>query len=501
MDDLYDALPDLSHFVATELAPRHGGGRRASTRYTAPRDSDLTDQQKVDLRSALFSISSDDRGTWVNMGQALCHYGEWGKDLWLGWSAASSKFHAGDAERTWRSLRGDKTGYGAVFAEAIRNGWGNPEWVSENPADVFGVVEEDEPDTPAPRLRPVALEGFERSSKPPVFYVVEPYLAQKYTTLLGGHGGSGKSLLALVMAAHVAAGVPWAGKSVLQGRALYITLEDSGDMIRDRLRRIVAAYDLPPEAVATNLVVLDGSDSDATLAREVNRGGIRGLELTPVLAEVQAAAQDCVLVVVDNALDAFGGNENDRQQVRRFLWALTRVARKTGAALLLLAHVDKAAARYGSAGNSYSGSTAWHNGPRSRLALLADKEGSIKLAHEKNTLGGPTDPLTLAWSANGVLIPGTPEPEPAAIDVAGLVLDALVSAHRAGVEVPTATSGSKTATQALEPYFAPAVRKLPRWREQVRDALMEMLRSGEVARDQYKDPQRRTRERWVPAQP
>lgn len=499
MDDLYDALPDLSHFVATELAPRHGGGRRASTRYTAPRDSDLTDQQKVDLRSALFSISSDDRGTWVNMGQALCHYGEWGKDLWLGWSAASSKFHAGDAERTWRSLRGDKTGYGAVFAEAIRNGWGNPEWVSENPADVFTVVEDGA--DPQPRLRRVPLAGFENSTRPPVFHAIEDYLPQGYVTILAGHGGAGKSLLALVLAAHCATGAAWGGKVTVPGNVLYVSLEDRGDLVRDRLRRVVRAYDLPAAQVAANLTLLDGSEVDSAMAREATKWGTRHLERTAVLDEVCEASQGSILVVIDNASDGYAGNENDRTQVRQFVRWLNDLARQTGAAVLLLNHVDKAAARYGAAGNSYSGSTAWHNSARSRLALVSDKDGAIRLLQEKNNLGRLAEPMTLTWSDSGVLIPGVPAPEPTALNVAGLVLDALVAAHRAGVEVPTATRGPANSTKAMEPYFAPAVRKLPRWREQVQEALLAMIRTGEVCRESFEDSQRRTRERWTPAQP
>jgi hypothetical protein len=65
------------------------------------------------------------------------------------------------------------------------------------------------------------------------------------------------------------------------------------------------------------------------------------------------------------------------------------IAGETGAAILLLAHVDKASVRSG-AGNdsmtSFSGSTAWNNSARSRWAMIREDD-SIVLRHEKSNLG------------------------------------------------------------------------------------------------------------------
>jgi hypothetical protein len=69
-----------------------------------------------------------------------------------------------------------------------------------------------------------------------------------------------------------------------------------------------------------------------------------------------------------------------------------------------LAHVDKFAARNGSAGQSYSGSTAWHNSARSRLALT-EKNGTVELAQEKLNIGARAEPLSLMWTRDAVLVP------------------------------------------------------------------------------------------------
>ena len=112
------------------------------------------------------------------------------------------------------------------------------------------------------------------------------------------------------------------------------------------------------------------------------------------------------MVVVDNASDAFAGNENDRAEVRMFVRGmLGNMASINNQAVLLLAHIDKAAARGYAAGNNYSGSTAWHNSSRSRLALLS-VDGGVSLSHEKSNLAAKLDaPLALAWTDEGLLQP------------------------------------------------------------------------------------------------
>jgi RecA-family ATPase len=46
-------------------------------------------------------------------------------------------------------------------------------------------------------------------------------------------------------------------------------------------------------------------------------------------------------MLVDNASDAYGGDEIQRRQVRAFIRALVDIARLNNCAVMLLAHVDK----------------------------------------------------------------------------------------------------------------------------------------------------------------
>ena len=95
------------------------------------------------------------------------------------------------------------------------------------------------------------------------------------------------------------------------------------------------------------------------------------------------ARQRPALVIIDNAGQVFGGNENDRAQVTMFLNLLNGIAHRQQCAILLLAHPAKAI------GSQYSGSTAWENVARSRWLLSISDDKKIRtLAVEKSNYGG-----------------------------------------------------------------------------------------------------------------
>ncbi|MEI7035898.1 AAA family ATPase [Fulvimonas yonginensis] len=356
----------------------------------------------------------------------------------------------------------------------------------------------DEAEVPAPNLRAVPVDDIERAVLPRTEYAVAD-LIPLALVLLGGHGGAGKSILALTIAAHVAAGAPFAGHECRPGRVLFVSLEDDGHLVRFRLKRVCRAYGLDAVAIARNLVLLDGTAGNATLATEIAVAGTRDTVATATFTELQAAAVGARLIVVDNASDAFDANENDRRSVRAFMRLLAGLARANGAAVLLLAHIDKAAARFGARGDNYSGSTAWHNSARARLALL--REGNaIELRQEKNNLGPLAEPLRLRWNPDGVLVPTDGnEIDPAETHATAQdnedVMRCLALAVHGGVTVYTARNGGHTAYAALKtmPEFpAWAVDKSRFWA-----ALTRLDRLGWIVREVCVTPSRNKTEKWA----
>ncbi len=115
------------------------------------------------------------------------------------------------------------------------------------------------------------------------------------------------------------------------------------------------------------------------------------------------------LLVLDTAADLFGGNENDRHQVRQFISMLSRGALEIGGAVLLNAHPSRAGLR---TGDQDGGSTAWNNSVRSRWSIHrppgedgadADTDARV-LTRRKANYSSIGDEIRLRWQA-GALVP------------------------------------------------------------------------------------------------
>lgn len=409
-----------------------------------------------------------------------------GLDLMAAWLGAESSEDADRLDSAWMALDprpAKPITLRSLYKEARTQGWDGQPYRA-----------------PPPPLASVDLATM-RHTRPPQRYALDKLLPRALVTLLGAHGGAGKSALALTLAAHVCCGREWAGHGAVMGRALYVSLEDTGAMVLDRLCQIIAAYGLDADAVTGGLTVLDGTRGDSALAVERPFG--RDLAPTRLLREVAEAATDCTLVVIDNASDAFAGDENNRVHVRGFMRMLGDIARQSGAAVLLLAHVDKAAAKYGALGNSYSGSTAWHNSARSRLALT-EREGVIELAQEKLTVAKKADPVALSWTDRGVLVPGGT----GGADAMRAILDAdddkallacFEAAAEAGASIPTGETGPATTWHALSIY-PECPERLRTSKPRLRAAVARLVRAGKIVRETYTTPSRHTRERYVLAE-
>lgn len=354
-------------------------------------------------------------------------------------------------------------------------------------------------------LRLVPLDGVMQADEAPIPHVVEHYFPRRLTTLLGGHGGVGKSMLALILAAHVAAGRGWYQLEVEQDRVVFLSFEDEGEIVLRRLRRIIEVYQLPAETVIANLAVFDGSDAETELALESLDG--TGLDFTPMMARVAEAIRGAGLVFIDNASDTYGANENARRQVRTFLRRLTVEAKLNNAAVVLLAHIDKAAARGGGKGQSFSGSTQWHNSVRSRLALVESDESGIELLHEKANHGPKFETVTLLRGERGVLEPVASEAAAASRQMAKSitaqsdaetvlrVFEALIATK---VIIPTAETGQRTSYHVLiRAPEMPEQYRTSAGKERVKAAIQALERDGRIVREEYRKPDRKPGERWA----
>ena len=361
----------------------------------------------ADLKSALETIPSDDRVIWIQIGYALKTIGEAGKDLWMEWSFKSSKFDPLDAQRCWESFNPQQTTYQAVFAEAHRQGWINP-LKSGRPTENEILLKFDEFEN----LRINLLE-IDSSDDEPLPHIVDKWIPENEVTLLGGHGGGGKSMVALSLGLHVALGLSFGGLTTKQVNVAFYSAEDSGRVLRHRFRKICREHRIDPQLLDGKLHLLDVSDIDPTLHRGRGFSNTK-TETTSLDYLAQYVEKHNIgFCIIDNASDTFDDEEIKRSPVRNFMRSIrTRIARPNRA-VLILAHINKANAKGGKLADTedYSGSTAWHNSVRSRLSLSSDKAlGLMTITHQKANLGELAEPITFEW-VNGVPLTGVKNPE------------------------------------------------------------------------------------------
>ncbi len=356
--------------------------------------------------------------------------------------------------------------------------------------------------SPAPPPLPFAVVPFAdlaaAEAAPPAF-VWEGLIPAGHVTLLAAHGGTGKSMVALMLAVAVALGLPLFGIATRRGIVAFYSGEDGAGLLRHRLRLVCRCMGVSIDDLAGRLFILDATDDDPTLFVEVTAGGRREGVTTATFAGLRdfIAEQAVSLLVVDNASDAFDASEIDRARVRGFMRALARIARERDAGVLLLAHVDKGTSRGERAGTEgYSGSTAWNNSARSRLFMSRDKDGALLLEHQKHNLGRLHEPLRLMWPEGR--IPEADEPmQPVVQGIADrghakALLRLIAEFTARGEFVTTATTSRTHAARLLrqEPSY-------PRLKDgEVFDLLRRAERAGHLERIQFKGADRHQRERW-----
>lgn len=339
--------------------------------------------------------------TWAASGGSV-H----GFNAWAGWSARSPAHDDAACRERWRhypTSPPDKTGAGKLYklAAEVWPGWQRPS----------------ETQTRAKGNRPVQLRivnpvNLELVPIQEREWIVTDWLPARVTTANYGDGGTGKTLLAQQLQTACATGAPWCGLGVMRCRSLGVYCEDEEEELHRRQWRMCAALGLRL-ADLDDMRWLSGAGADNALVTFTPDGRMQVTERFEAIAKA-ATDFEARLVVLDTAADLFGGNENDRHQVRQFIGLLTRLAMQIDGAVLLNAHPSRTGLN---SGTLDGGSTAWSNSVRSRWSLArpqverddapADTSERL-LTRRKANYASIGDSIRLRWVA-GVLAPITAE--------------------------------------------------------------------------------------------
>lgn len=323
-------------------------------------------------------------------------------------------------------------------------------------------------------------------------FIFQDWMPCGYAVLLAGHGGAGKSSIALHFAVCAAADVPFFGQEIQRRRVLYLSCEDRQNILHWRLERICRYAGVDMAALKGWLNVLDLVGHDAILW---NRHPQTGFALTPAFGRLAEAMRqtEAELLVVDGVSDTFGGNENARPEVKSYVNALVSLIPPDSGSVLIVGHVPKTSATNPSTNEGYSGSTGWHNSVRARWYLYPETEaaedsdrlqrtGSLLLELQKSNLGKLDGEMRFTWEKESELFVGQVTTA-SAFDAKhqdreerrGLLL-AFKGCAEASLTVPAAMQGPSTAylTLSLRPEFpaslkGPGGQKRKRFRRQIEE--------------------------------
>jgi RecA-family ATPase len=282
-----------------------------------------------------------------------------------------------------------------------------PEWMPRTADAKAEETSTENKPTGEPPLPFINIAAWHDQPVPERQWTVKDRIPASNVTLLSGEGSVGKSILSLQLAVAVVLGRDWLGTLPEPGAALVACCEDDEKELWRRLDLIFAHYGAAyTEFKDMHLVALAGQE---TIMAAPDRNGL--IQTTKLFGRIREAACDIKpkLIVLDNSADVYGGNENDRAQVRQFIGLLRGMAIASGAGVLLTSHPSLTGIN---TGTGLSGSTAWNASVRSRLYFkraVTDKDEEPDpdmrvLEVMKSNYGPIGETINLRWK-DGLFLP------------------------------------------------------------------------------------------------
>lgn len=314
------------------------------------------------------------------------------------------------------------------------------------PPDGFTVVDGDA--SFCDQIEDASAYLMETAGNPPKIPELIPgWIPEAETTLLAGAGGGGKSILALMLQASMAAGKPWIGLDVPRGRSLGFYSEDGRAVVANRLHAIAGHMGTTvPALLNAGMRVLPKPKGDVALVR-TGRDGI--MTTTPAFDDLcrAVAAFKPTLLNLDNVADFLPVVPFDNGGIRtaRRL-TLDVLCERYGVTIIGLQNVSLTGLRAEDEAKGGSGGLAWRDAFRARLHLRSEKdedggEDGRVLERVKANYAGAGDAIQLHW-ADGVWATDEPDALDRMSDASNVrwLKDEIVAVCREGVSYSTGSS-------------------------------------------------------------
>ena len=276
-----------------------------------------------------------------------------------------------------------------LAAQAAKRNSGQPLGI-ENFLMAAAVALRGDPDMGAVVLVPefVSAPEFVRNVPPQPRSVVEGLITEGSLTAVGAKPKVGKSVLTMNMAISVATGKGFLGRQVTRGTVFLFQLEDSPWTIKFRLNKMTSGQIPDNLLIHTSEFRLDEENFEAT----------------------RDACKGAALVILDPIILSVNVKQwNDSTEVRRAYEWWRRLARETGAAVVVNVHHRKSPGSYG---DQLGGSIQAQAAVDAMIEIFREEDKFMERTERRVSFTGrdwpdyadeiiDLDPETLIWTSRG----------------------------------------------------------------------------------------------------
>lgn len=273
-------------------------------------------------------------------------------------------------------------------------------------------------------LRLLSAKDLISAEPPEREWVFKRLLPKNIAAALIAAGGTGKSFMAIHMAAAAASGGMFLDEFISEKpiKVVFVSGEDDQNELNRRLRSAIKNFSASHQSlVDNNLSFIDFSGSFELFTNKLSFGET---SITETPAKLIKMIQDKLgnevgLIIVDPVSRFRGGEENSAPDTTRFVQTIQLLSEQLNSTVLLIHHVNKNAKANGTGQNNARGSSALVDGVRLVMELnaLSDKEMKdqfniapgtkelLSLSVVKSNYGKKIMPITVEKTDDGSFVP------------------------------------------------------------------------------------------------
>ncbi len=327
---------------------------RVPSRDHSPTNTPQSNYQRLaEIQDALTCINAQPHDDWVRVGMALYSLGNDGLHLWDTWSRNAPNYDPTAIPKRWASFVGTSVGVETIFFMAAQNGWQNPaKGRKPEPATTYAPPRQYQHEPAYARAMDAELDhvrlvnGLSITPKR-LEWVWDQWLPQGKLTLLVGAPKTGKTLLAIDVAARITSGGKFPDGTLAKAApVIFWTAED------DLNDTIVPRFKAAGGNLANVMFI------DHTVSSGKGQPFNPSVDMPLLLDAIHRMTKTPALLIIDPVVSVTH-DMNNALQVRMSLTPVVEMAQAHGMAVLGITHFRKSSAESGSIGERIIGSSAF----------------------------------------------------------------------------------------------------------------------------------------------